>query len=73
MKSSKIGLLILSAAIFLLVLPAVALACPNCYKSTNAQVLNAYYTSALFLSSLPLGFIAMAFLVLRQKTRRTHK
>jgi hypothetical protein len=38
-------------------LPAAALACPNCFSSTNEGVLRTYYLTAALLTLLPLLMI----------------
>ncbi len=51
-----------------MLLPELALACPTCFGSVSKHVLNTYYLSALFLSLLPFGVIAMIVLVVRSSS-----
>lgn len=57
-------------AAFILV-PAVSLACPMCYGSSPAVVLQSYYLTAALLSLLPFavigGIAVLAFRMARQR------
>lgn len=57
-------------AVILLLAPATALACPQCYAASNGRVLVTYYLSAAFLSLLPFAVVGtVAAVALRMKRR----
>lgn len=50
----------LLAALWLLV-PAAALACPNCYGSSKPEVINSYLMTAAMMTALPFTMFAGLF------------
>jgi len=54
----------------MLFLTTAAHACPNCFASSKAQALQAYYVSIAFMALIPFGMVAGLVLWLRGKIRR---
>jgi hypothetical protein len=50
--------------------PLAALACPNCYASSDTRVLHTYYFSAFLLTLLPFAIIGSILMVARRVGRR---
>jgi len=51
--------------------PLAALACPNCYASSDTRVLHTYYLSAFLLTLLPFAIIGSILMVARSVGRRS--
>ncbi|MEK7726895.1 MAG: hypothetical protein AAB354_00715 [candidate division KSB1 bacterium] len=51
-------------------LAATAHACPNCFASSKAQALEAYYVSIAFMGMMPFGMVAGLVLWLKRKQSR---
>ncbi|MBI4518985.1 MAG: hypothetical protein HY699_24605 [Deltaproteobacteria bacterium] len=49
---------LLAAGVLWLIAAAPALACPNCYGSSDSRVLDTYYFSTVMLSLLPFAIMA---------------
>ncbi len=63
------GAAVLAAAAVLLLSPPAAVACPNCYASSDTHVLHTYYFSAFMLTLLPFVIIGGIVLVARSLQR----
>ena len=50
--------------------PVAAVACPNCYASSDTHVLHTYYFSAFMLTLLPFVIIGGILLVAKSLRRR---
>lgn len=61
----------LAVAVVVLLSPMAASACPNCYASSDTQVLHTYYFSAFMLTLLPFVIIGGIWLVAKS-LRRSH-
>ena len=57
------------AAVLGLLIPLAALACPNCYASSDISVLHTYYFSAFMLTLLPFLIIGGVWLLARSLRR----
>ena len=58
------------ALVAILLSPLTALACPNCYASSDIHVLHTYYFSAFMLTLLPFAIIGVIFRVGKSLRRR---
>jgi hypothetical protein len=56
-RLTRVSLLIGALGGIACFLPSAALACPNCFSSTNEGVLKTYYLTAALLTLLPLVMI----------------
>lgn len=45
--------------------PLAAMACPNCYASTDRDILDTYYLSTSLLTLLPFGIVGVLMMVAR--------
>ena len=59
-----------AAGLAVLLLPLTALACPNCYASSDTHVLHTYYFSAFMLTLLPFVIIGGILLVAKSLQRQ---
>lgn len=73
MKIIRYGLFALGVMAPILLISAVASACPNCFGSTDKNVLYTYYLSAIFLSIMPLVIIGSILGWLFWHKRRSHR
>jgi len=60
-----------AAAVALLLLPALATACPTCFASTSKEVLQSYYVSVAGLSLLPFGLVACISIWLKKQKNKS--
>ncbi len=59
-------------ALVAMLLPSVALACPNCYAASDRRALVAYYASTMLLSLMPfvlIGGVILAVFLMRNRVR----
>lgn len=57
-------------AFTVIILPSVALACPNCYAASNQRTILAYYTSTMLLTLMPfalIGGVILAVYLMRNR------
>jgi hypothetical protein len=53
--------------------PLAALACPNCYASSDTRVLHTYYLSAFILTLLPFAIIGAILFIARRVGRASRE
>ena len=68
MKTVVAYLLALAA----MLMPSVALACPNCYAASGRRALLAYYASTMLLSLMPFALIGGVILAVFLMRNRDH-
>jgi len=57
-------------ALVVIVLPSVALACPNCYAASSQRTIMAYYASTMLLTLMPfalIGGVILAVFLMRNR------
>ncbi|MFQ5604734.1 MAG: hypothetical protein ACE5HS_15800 [bacterium] len=73
MKGLKPFLMAGLFACLLFFLPAAGWSCPVCFSAASKKVLHTYYLSAVFLSLLPFGIVAViSTYVYRQHKKQTY-
>ena len=69
MKALAANLLAVAAVL----LPSVALACPNCYAASSQRTILAYYASTMLLTLMPfalIGGVILAVFLMRNRASR---